>query len=179
MNTNEEIVQANIAPAFAWKYINVPSSYFGNGQTKEDLLLQIHSDINIGFEKDQREQLLKYIEQLTRKDVSSELLIPLLDTPTKSPHHLDNENEFVQLEKSSFKALRISRIEKGRVAQIEGTTIHLKFDLYTLYELFTRLYACMEIYATVEDNIMLINDEEGNKIRLVIWGVINGKPIYY
>jgi hypothetical protein len=179
MNTNQEIDQANIAPAYGWKYINVPVSYFGNGQANKDLLLQIHSDINIGFEKGQRGLLLKHIEELTRKDVSIELLIPLLDTPTKSPHHLDNEKEYVQLEKSSFSVLRISRIEKGRIAQIVGTTIHLKFDLYTLYELFTRLYTCMEIYATVEDNIMLINDEKGNEIRLVIWGVINGKPIYY
>jgi hypothetical protein len=179
MKTNLEPIKANISPAYGWKYINVTDSYFGSSQVNEDLLRQIRSDINIGFEKGQREELLKHIELLTRRDVSIEMLIPLLETPTKSPHHLDNENEFDELEKSSFTALRISRIEKGRAAQIEGTTLHFKFDLYTLYELFTRLYTCMEIYATVEDNIMLINNEEGNTIRLVIWGVINGKPIYY
>jgi hypothetical protein len=93
--------------------------------------------------------------------------------------HSDNQNEIIDFEKISFKELIISRVEKGRKVEIVNGTIKLALDYNALTNLFTRLYVSMEIYATIEDNLILLKDEENSQVRLVIWGVMNGKPIYY
>lgn len=176
---NKRIVTANIANAYGWRFRNVPKSYRGEFERTEERINQLHSDINIGFEKDQRGLLLKHLEGLARKNVVVDIRIPFNEIPTNSPHHLDNEKEIIEFEKISFKELIISRIEKGRKVQIEEGLIRLDLDYNAITNLFTRLYVNMEMYATIEDNIVLLEDESNSPIRLVIWGVMNGKPIYY
>jgi hypothetical protein len=176
---DKRIVTANIKNAFGWRFKNVPKIYKGEFERSEDRLNQLHSDLNIGFEKDQRELILKHLEGLVRKNVVVDIRIPLDETPKNSPHHLDNQNEIIDFEKISFKELIISRVEKGRKVEIVNGTIKLALDYNALTNLFTRLYVSMEIYATIEDNLILLKDEENSQVRLVIWGVMNGKPIYY
>jgi hypothetical protein len=175
----KQILTTDIENAFGWRFKNVPKLNRGEIERTEERLNQLHSDINIGFEQNQRELLLKHLEGLTRKNVIYDLIIPLHETPKDSPHHLDNENEIIKFEKISFKELVISRIDKGRKVEIKGSTIKLSLDYNAMTDLFTKIYVCMEIYATQEDNIVILQDIDSSKIRLVIWGVINDKPIYY
>lgn len=176
---NKRIVTVNIKNAYGWRFKNVPKIFRGEFERSEERLDQLHSDLNIGFEKNQRGLLLKHLEGLARKNVVVDISIPLKDTPKDSPHHLDNQKEIMDFEKISYEELIISRIEKGRKVEIANRTIKLSLDYNAITNLFTRLYVNMEIYATVEDNIVLLKDEENSQIRLVIWGVMNGKPIYY
>lgn len=176
---DKRIVTANIKNAYGWKFKNVPKMYRGEFERSEDRLNQLHSDLNIGFEKDQRALILKHLEGLVRKNVVVDISIPLTETPKDSPHHLDNQNEIIDFEKLSFKELIISRVEKGRNVEVVNGTIKLALDYNALTNLFTKLYVSMEIYATIEDNLVLLNGEENSQVRLVIWGVMNGKPIYY
>jgi hypothetical protein len=176
---NKRIVTANIKSAYGWKFKNVPKFYRDEFERTGERLNQLESDINIGFEKDQREIILKHLEGLARKNVVIDLRIPLSKIPEGSPHHLDNENEIIKFDKVNYSELIISRIEKGRKVEIANGTIKLNLDYGAITNLFTRLYVNMEIYATFEDNIVLLEDEMNSKIRLIIWGVMNGKPIYY
>ena len=175
---NKRIFTTKIAGAFGWKFQNIPKHYKEFERTDERIS-QLQSDINIGFEKDQRELLLKHLEGLTREKVTVDLRIPLNETPIQSPHHLDNENEIIEFEKISYTEIIISRIDFGRQIDIENSVIKLSLDRNALNELFTKLYINMEIYATYEDNIIMIENKQQEEIRLVIWGVINGKPIHY
>lgn len=176
---NKRVVTANIKNAYGWRFKNVPKIFRGEFERSEERLNQLHSDLNIGFEKSQRELILKHLEGLVRKNVVVDIRIPLSETPKDSPHHLDNQNEIMDFEKVSYEDLIISRVEKGRKVEIANRTIKLSLDYNALTDLFTRLYVNMEIYATVEDNLVLLKDEENSQVRLVIWGVMNGKPIYY
>jgi hypothetical protein len=176
---NKRLFSANIKNAFGWKFINVPKSYGEDFFLTNEKLNQLQSDINIGFEKDQREIILKHLEGLARKNVTIDLQIPLDETPKDSPHHLDNENEIIEYDKLSFKKLIISRIESGCTIEILDKTIKLNLDYNGITNLFTRLYVCMELYATIYDNILVLENENKSEIRLVIWGVYNGKPIHY
>jgi len=92
---------------------------------------------------------------------------------------LDNQKEIIDFEKESFKELIISRIEKGRKVKIEEGEIKLDLDYNATTNLFTRLYVNMEMYATFEDNVVLLDDGSNSQVRLEIWGVMKGKPIYY
>lgn len=176
---NKRIVTANIENAYGWRFKNVPKSYRGEFERTDERINQLHSDINIGFEKDQRVLLLKHLEGLARKNVVVDIRIPLKEIPKDSPHHLDNQRELIDFEKEGFKELIISRVESGRKIQIEEGVIKLYLDYNAITNLFTRLYVNMEIYATIEDNVVLLEDETNSQIRLVIWGVMKGKPIYY
>jgi len=176
---NRRIVTAKIENAYGWRFENVPKSFRGEFERTEERLNQLHSDINIGFEKDQRVLLLKHLEGLARKNVLVDIRIPLKEIPKDSPHHLDSQKEIIDFEKVRFKELIISRVEKGRKVQIEEGVIKLNLDYNAITNLFTRLYVNMELYATIEDNIVLLEDETNSRIRLVIWGVMKGKPIYY
>jgi hypothetical protein len=170
-----EIVTVNIKNAFGWRFKD------SQNKNQSDKVKETQSDLDlhIGFEKDQREIILKHLETLLRQNTSFDIRIPLNKTPHDSPHHLDNKNEILESEKISFKELIISRIKTGRKVEINDSTIKLLLDYNALTNLFTRLYICMEIYATIEDNIILLKGKENSEIRLVIWGVVNGKPIYY
>jgi len=175
---DKQLATANIKNAFGWRFTNVPETENGFERAPERII-QLESDINIGFEKDQRSLLLKYIEGLARENVTIKLRIPLIPTPKDSPHYLDNIKEVIKFKKQSFSELLISRIKKGKNILIRDSTIELNLDLNGMHELFVRLYTNMEIYATYEDNIMNVNGENNANIRIVIWGVSNGKPIQY
>ncbi|MCB0537863.1 MAG: hypothetical protein KDE33_10100 [Bacteroidetes bacterium] len=55
---NRRIVTANIENAFGWRFKNVPKTYREELERTEERINRLHSDINIGFEKNQRELLL-------------------------------------------------------------------------------------------------------------------------
>ena len=175
---DKHIATANIKNAFGWRFTNVPKTENGF-EREDDRIIQLETDVNIGFEKDQRSLLLRHIEGLTREKLTLQLRIPLIPTPEDSPHYLDNIEEVIKFNKHSFSELLISRVNKGKYIVIRDSTIELSLDLNGMHELFVRLYTNMEIYATYEDNIMNVNGEKNENMRLVVWGVSNGKPIQY
>lgn len=174
---DEPVAIAKIRNAFGWRFTNVPKAENGF-EHEDDRIIQLETDINIGFEKDQRSILLRHVEALTR-EVTCKLRIPLIPTPVDSPHYLDDPNEVIRFSKNSFSELLISRVSTGKNVLVNDSTIDLSLDLNGMHELFVRLYTNMEIYAAYEDNIMNVKGKKNENIRIVIWGVSNGKPIHY
>lgn len=142
---NKRLFTVNIKNAYGWRFRDVTKTYGDEFVLTIERLNQLQSDINIRFEKDQREIILKHLENLLRKNVSMDLSIPLKETPKDSPHHLDDESEIITFDKLSFKELIISRIENGRTIEITEKTIKLNLDCPGISKLFTRLYVCMEL----------------------------------
>lgn len=163
----------NITPVFAWKFINIPVSDSGKKQ--------IESDYNIGIDKKHRKEFLTYLEYLTRDEAEICLKVQLEEVPKKSPHYLDDENDYFTYDKKSFKTLIIKRVkEKTKEISFSEDEIMLTFGKEGIFEFFTRMYINFEIYATCWDNIIITKDKvKEEDVRLVIWGVYNEKPIQY
>lgn len=171
-------MNVKIENAFAWKFLNVPKIESGIQRSKERLT-QLESDINIGFEKSSGRKLLENLEYLLRDNLYLEIHIPLKQVPQKSPHYLDDENDYIGHDKIIFTEVVLTKIAKGKNIIFKEKVLHVQLDENAVNELFTRLYINFEIYATSGDNVVRLLNERNEEIRLVIWGVIDGKPIFY
>jgi len=164
---------------FAWQFQDLPDKEDGIILTPE-YKRKVENDYNIAIDKKHRASFLTQLEYLTRDDTTIILKIKLNQTPIKSPHYLDDEKSYPSFKKFSYEYLTIKRIDRGKSIKKCNKELILEFDRAGMFELFTRLYVNFEIYATHEDNIILMIDTEKEaETRLVIWGATNGKPIEY
>ena len=172
----------NIDETFVWKFYKLFNLPICEDKLPEQEKIKIFNSYNLGINKKHYEKILKQLEFFTRDEAPNFLLkIPLEIVPNDSPHHLDNENEIIGFDKYSFSSLIIKRKDEGqKIIEVNNEEITLIFDKCGIFALFTKLYINFKIYATFEDNIIWMKESvSNNDVRLVIWGVTNGKPIYY
>lgn len=140
------------------------------------------SEINIGVNKSDTEEFLKFLEFTTRPNFQ-ESTIELKEVPPNTPHHLDDENDYFGWPMYSFNELKIVRNDKSFIKFSEAEkTAEIHLTLEKTFELFSRFYICNVRYATIHDNVIKIDLEKENSVverDLVVWGVFNENPIYY
>ena len=172
-------INVQLTGCYGWIYTELPIEEDGvtlKGSYKDQKL----SDIHIGIDKANGKQFLSNLEYLTREDVSAELSIPLSIMPHGSPYHLDKKDDYIKYPRRCFDKLLIRRMPAGSNINDSGGDLTLNFGRLEIQEFFTRMYTCFELYATHEDNIVRSKDQvSGKDRRIVIWGVINGAPIFY
>ena len=167
---------------YAWQFSGEQNEGGGGHSAKQ--IFNPKKGINVGIDKKFRAFFLRKLEFLTRQDVNCYLHIELSELPDKTPVHLDNNNEFLSHEKIGYDILEI-HITKRKNSYITINEIDNSISVFFTYQdifiFFTKMYVVFELYATLYDNIIRIglNSNGLQMSELIIWGVYDGKPIYY
>lgn len=172
-------VSLQLTGCYGWVYTELPEEENGI-PLKEEYKNQKLSDVNIGIDKANGKIFLNSLEYLTREGVSAELSLPLSIMPPRTPHHLDDRDDYIGYRRKCFERLVIRRTTEGSSIKEQEEELILSFDRLQIQEFFTRMYTNFEIYATYEDNVLKSQDQNSGEIRrVVVWGVKDGSPIYY